>query len=419
MRDTVESLLAAADIQVGGSRPWDISVHHPGWYQRVWDGWNLGLGESYMDGWWDCPQLDAFFARLLGSGAEERLKVTPALALRTLIHRLFNFQTLVRAKEVAFRHYDLGNDLFQAMLDPTMTYSCGYWRGAETLEQAQRNKMDLVCAKLMLEPGMRLLDIGCGWGALARHAAERYGAQVVGVTLSEPQRQYAEAACRGLPVSFRLQDYRSMPPEPFDRIVSIGMFEHVGHRNHAVFMDVVHRHLARDGVFLLHTIGGGVASAAGDPWIAKYIFPNGEVPSVAQVSRVMQGRFVMEDWHNFGADYDPTLMAWYRNFAGHWAELQDRLDHRFFRMWRYYLLSCAGAFRARSVQLWQIVLSKAGVTGGFRVRDLREDGAALAARRGVRADLSGGSGLDHGGRILGAINSGPASSPSSHLGTPG
>jgi cyclopropane-fatty-acyl-phospholipid synthase len=368
MREIVEKLLELAGIEVGGSRPWDIVVHNSAWYQRVWRDRNLGLGESYMDGWWDCPQLDAFFARLLSSGAEARLDVTLKLALRVLWHRLFNFQSRLRAWQVAHHHYDLGNDLYQAMLDPAMNYSCAYWKGAQTLAEAQLNKLELVCRKLMLGPGMRLLDIGCGWGALARHAAERFGTTVVGLTLSRPQKDYAEAACVGLPVEIRLQDYRDLEAQAFDRVVSVGMFEHVGHKNHRTFMDVVERHLTEDGVFLLHTIGGNLTRPAGDPWITKYIFPNGEIPSAAQITRALEGRFVIEDWHNLGPDYDRTLLAWHRNFTDHWAELKGRFNERFRRMWDYYLLSCAGAFRARDIQLWQIVMSKRGIPGGLPVR---------------------------------------------------
>ncbi len=381
MRDAVIQLLDLADIQVGGTRPWDIQVHDPAWYQRVWRDRNLGLGESYMEGWWDCPQLDTFFHRLLASGAEERMKVTPRLALRTLWHRLFNFQTRIRARQVAVRHYNLGNDLYRAMLDPTLTYSCGYWQRAATLEQAQLDKMALICGKLGLRPGMRLLDIGCGWGALARYAAERHGVQVLGLTLSKPQQEVAQAECAGLPVEIRLQDYRDLQAPPFDRVVSVGMFEHVGHKNHRVFMEQVDRHLTGDGIALLHTIGGNVTRPAGDPWISRYIFPNGEIPSASQISRALEGLFVMEDWHNFGADYDRTLMAWHRNFTGHWPALQGSFNARFRRMWDYYLLSCAGAFRARSIQLWQIVLSKRGIPGGLRVRGLAARESRLEEER--------------------------------------
>lgn len=372
MREAVETLLDLAGIEVGGSQPWDIAVHHPDFYRRVLAHRNLGLGEAYMDGWWDCPRLDMFFARLLQAEVEGRLSVTLPMAFRTLFHRAVNHQTRTRAREVVHRHYDLGNDLYQAMLGPSMTYSCGYWRVARTLEEAQRDKLELICRKLMLKPGMRVLDIGCGWGTLALHAARHHGVEVVGITLSEPQRQFAEAACQGLPVTFRLQDYRDLPTDSFDRIVSVGMFEHVGHRNHPTFMKAVRTHLAGDGLALVHTIGGNRTQAGGDPWIHRYIFPNGEIPSALQIARSVEGRFVLEDWHNFGADYDRTLMAWHANFLKHWPKLEPTYGQRFFRMWTYYLLSCAGAFRARNLQLWQVVLSPQGLPGGFPIRDLRE-----------------------------------------------
>jgi cyclopropane-fatty-acyl-phospholipid synthase len=373
MREWVDQLFTVAGIQAGGTRPWDIQIHDPGFYQRVWTGRNLGLGEAYMDGWWDCQQLDEFFTRLLRSRVEQRLHVTPSLALRALAHRLVNFQGQVRSREVIQKHYDLGNDLFQAMLDSRMNYSCGYWKGAKSLEEAQVNKLELVCQKLMLKPGMRLLDIGCGWGALAKHAAQHYGAKVMGITLSLPQKLFAEESCRGLTATFQVRDYRELPDQEFDRVVSIGMFEHVGHKNAKTFLNIVRNRLAEDGIFLLHSIGGDGPQAGVDPWIAKYIFPNGELPSQAQISHAMEGRFVMEDWHNFGSDYDRTLMAWYGNFIDHWPRLKARFDQRFFRMWSYYLLSCAGAFRARSLQLWQVVMTKHGLKGGFPIRDLQAE----------------------------------------------
>jgi cyclopropane-fatty-acyl-phospholipid synthase len=371
VREAVDRLFAMAGINPGGTNPWDIQIHHPAFYRRVWTDRNLGLGEAYVEGWWDCEKLDQFFARLLGSGIERGLRITPKLALQTLVCRAFNLQNKRRSREVVDRHYDLGNDLFQAMLDSRMNYSCGYWKGARSLEEAQYNKLELVCRKLMLEPGMRLLDIGCGWGALAKHAAQHYGAKVLGITLSLPQKLYAEAACQGLPATFQVLDYRDLPDQTFDRVVSIGMFEHVGHKNSRTFMEIAKNHLSEDGVFLLHSIGGNASRAGVDPWIAKYIFPNGELPSAAQISQTMEGRFILEDWHSFGSDYDRTLMAWYENFTEHWPHLKARFDERFFRLWSYYLQSCAGAFRARTIQLWQVVMTKHGMKGGYPIRDLQ------------------------------------------------
>jgi cyclopropane-fatty-acyl-phospholipid synthase len=277
---------------------------------------------------------------------------------------LTNLQSRSRAFIVGEQHYDLGNLLYQCMLDPRMTYTCGYWAKAGDLEQAQTDKLDLSCRKLGLQPGQRVLDIGCGWGSFAEFAARQYGVRVVGITISREQAELARQRCRGLPVDIRLQDYRELD-EPFERIVSLGMFEHVGWRNYVTYMGVVQRCLADGGLFLLHSIGSNRSLAHADPWIDRYIFPNGGLPSIAQIGRAIEKDFVMEDWHNFGADYDRTLMAWHANFERHWPQLAGHYDQRFRRMWRYYLLSCAGAFRARDIQLWQIVLSKGGVPGGY------------------------------------------------------
>jgi cyclopropane-fatty-acyl-phospholipid synthase len=317
-----------------------------------------------MDGWWDCERLDEFFTRILA--AELDTKVEPWKdAWRVLRARLVNLQRPSRAFQIGRRHYDIGNDLFARMLDKRMIYSCGYWKDASTLDDAQEAKLDLVCRKLGLQPGMRVLDIGCGWGGTAAFAAERYGVSAVGITVSEEQVKLARERWRGLPVEFRLQDYRDLDGA-FDRILSIGMFEHVGRKNYDTFMRVVRSHLADDGLFLLHTIGGNRSVSRNDPWSERYIFPNSMLPSARQIAAAIEGTFVLEDWHGFGADYDTTLMHWHRNVERHWGELKDRYDERFHRMWTYFLLSSAGGFRARKDQLWQLVLSPHGVPGGYR-----------------------------------------------------
>ncbi len=363
-RGKVAELLARADIAIDGERPWDMRVHDPGLYRRVLAQGSLGLGEAYMDGWWDCPRLDEFFHRILTAGLDEAVK-SFGLALCSLRARLGNRQSVSRAFQVGERHYDIGNDLYRGMLDSRMIYSCGYWDGARDLDQAQEYKLDLVCRKLQLAPGQRLLDIGCGWGGLARFAAERYGMRVTGVTISREQAELAQEVCRGLPVEIRLQDYRSLD-EPFDRIVSIGMFEHVGCKNYRTFMRVAEKCLKDDGLFLLHTIGANTSLYATDPWLDRYIFPNGMLPSAAQITRAGEGLFMLEDWHSFGPDYDRTLMAWWRNFENAWPQLAPHYGVRFQRMWRYYLLCSAAAFRARSNQLWQIVFSRKGAPEGYR-----------------------------------------------------
>ncbi len=357
-------LLAKADVKMGGTRPWDMRLNDTRVPERVLAAGNLGLGESYMDGQWECDNLDQFFTRVLSAHLDE--KIDPArLVFHALKAKLLNRQTARRAWQVGEQHYDIGNAFYEAMLDKRMTYTCGYWAGgATTLEEAQEAKLDMICRKLGLKPGMRLLDIGCGWGSLMGFAAERYGVTCVGVTISKEQAELGAARYKGLPIEFRLQDYRDLN-ERFDRIASVGMFEHVGPKNYRTYMEVAQRCLADGGLFLLHTIGKNRRDTTPDPWIDKYIFPNGELPTIGQIADAAGGLFVTEDVHNFGADYDRTLMAWHANFEAAWPRFKDAMGERFYRMWRYYLLSCAGAFRARDIQLWQWVLSKNGVPGGY------------------------------------------------------
>ncbi|SFU02970.1 cyclopropane fatty acyl phospholipid synthase [Halomonas saccharevitans] len=361
----VAELLEKADIRINGDRPWDIKFNAHGVIDEALARGNLGLGESYMNGDWDAEHLDEFFFRLLRAHLPEQINPRK-LVFHHLRTRLINLQTASRAFEVGEAHYDLGNDFYAAMLDPRMTYTCGYWKTAETLDQAQEAKLDLICRKLELEPGMRVLDIGCGWGSFMAYAAEHYGVECVGLTISREQADFGKSLMQqGLPVEFRLKDYRD-ETEQFDRIVSIGMFEHVGRKNYRTYMDVANRCLKDDGLFLLHTIGKNVRDTSPDPWLDKYIFPNGELPALGHVTDAAEELFVVEDLHNFGADYDRTLMAWHENFEAAWPQFADTYGERFYRMWRYYLLSCAGAFRARDIQLWQFVLSKKGKLGGYR-----------------------------------------------------
>ena len=361
----LEDLLRLAEVELDGNQPWDIHVHDERVYKRLVSEAELGLGESYMAGWWDAERVDEFVFRILRADLQDKVKRNPGIALRLAGFRLMNMQKRSRAFIVGEKHYDLGNELFTKMLDRRMNYSCAYWKDAKTLDQAQENKLRLVCEKLYLKPGMKVLDIGCGWGAFGKYAAEKYGAEVVGLTVSTEQVSLGRELCKGLPVEFRLQDYREVRGQ-FDRVVSIGMIEHVGYKNYRDYFRVAARCLKDDGLFLLHTIGSPRSVNSADAWTHKYIFPNGMLPSVAQLGKAIEGIFVMEDWHNFGANYDKTLMAWYDNFVGGWNEVKEKYGETFFRMWKLFLLSSAGAFRARSSQLWQIVLSKKGVLGGYQ-----------------------------------------------------
>jgi cyclopropane-fatty-acyl-phospholipid synthase len=360
----LQELLEPADIRFNGKRPWDIRVHNRSFFDAVLADLSLALGETYMDGWWDCDALDDLFTRIMGAGLDCKVSLSPRLLWCRLKAALIGAPGRKRAFEIGRRHYDIGNDLFSVMLDRWMNYSCAYWNNAETLDQAQEAKMDLICRKLNMEPGQRVLDIGCGWGGLAAYAAKHFDVRVVGVTVSREQVKLARQMCAGLPVTIEFKDYREVRGM-FDRIVSVGMFEHVCARNYRTFMSAVRRCLQPDGLFLLHTIAANRSTYECDPWIARYIFPNSMLPSAGQITSAAEGILVIEDWHSFGPDYDPTLMAWHANFTRNWHRLKETYDKRFFRMWTYYLLMCAGAFRARSNQLWQVVFSKDGLKTGY------------------------------------------------------
>ena len=362
---TAQKILSSADIAINGERPSDMLVHNDDLFSRVLAQGSLGLGESYMDGWWDSQALDQFFFKLFRSDAITNAPLNLNTIFAVMQSKLMNLQSKARAFQVGQQHYDLGDDLFSLMLDTRMIYSCAYWKNAKNLEEAQEHKLELICKKLYLQPGMKVLDIGCGWGGLAHYMAQNYDVNVVGVTISTEQAKCAQERCKDWNVEIRLQDYRDLN-ETFDRIVSVGMFEHVGYKNYQTFIDMCHKLLKDDGLMLLHTIGSNQSYSTGDDWINKYIFTNGMLPSICQIAKTLEGKFVMEDWHNFGADYDKTLMAWHENFVKHWPQIQAKYGDRFYRMWNYYLLSCAGLFRARSIQLWQIVISKKGELGGYQ-----------------------------------------------------
>ncbi|MFZ0469043.1 MAG: cyclopropane fatty acyl phospholipid synthase [Thiogranum sp.] len=355
----LQKLSEGAGVCFNGSEPWDVRVHDPAVYRRILTQGSLGFGEAYMDGLWDAEALDELFTRLLRAGVDENLTGLARVRLLGEIVRqcFFNLQSPRRAFHVGEHHYDAGNDVFAAMLGRNMTYSCGYWLYAENLEQAQHDKLDMICRKLHLQPGERLLEIGCGWGSLARHAAKYYKVEVTGVTVSREQQRFAQELCAGLPVDIELMDYRDLQGE-YDKMVSVGMFEHVGPKNYRAYFDTASRLLKEDGLFLLHTIGINATSRTVDSWIDRYIFPNGKVPSAREIACAIDGVFLIEDWHNFGLDYDRTLMAWWDNLDAAWPRLKSRYDQRFYRMWKYYLMSCAGFFRSRQGQLWQLVLSK-------------------------------------------------------------
>ena len=357
--DKYSEFLATIDIEIDGSRPWDIKVYNPDLYKSIFFNGTLGLGESYMKGWFDCDRLDLFFEKILRSGIYNEIGGVP-LFFGKMKSKLRNLQSISRAFQVAERHYDIGNDLFSLMLDKTMMYTCGYWtKDVSTLEESQLAKLDLVAKKLNLKAGMKILDIGCGWGGAAKHFANNYGVTVVGITISKEQIEYAKQNSDNMDVEFRLMDYRDLD-EKFDAIYSIGMFEAVGYKNYEEFFEVVRSCLKEDGAFLLHTIGGNESTTTSDPWVEKYIFPNGMMPSAEQIAKASEGIFIFDDWHNIGPHYDKTLMCWYDNFVNNYEKLKDKYDNEFYRMWTYWLLSSAANFRSRSLQLWQVLFSIEG-----------------------------------------------------------
>ena len=349
-------LLAAAGVEVDGDRPYDIRVHDRRFWDRVLRDRELGLGEAYQDGWWDADRLDEFLARVLAADLRSSIRPSPSLLWNVWRARLVNRQTTDRAARNARHHYDIGNDLYLRMLGDEMVYSCAHWKGADDLAGAQAAKLDLVCRKLLPEPGMRLLDVGCGWGALARHAATHHGVHVTGISPAGEQVDEARRRAGHLPVEFRRQDYREVDGE-FDRIVSVGMMEHVGPRNFGAFFDRCRELLVPDGVMLHHTIGSNESKEHTDAWFDRYIFPGGVVPSLEQVAGAAQPHWAVEDVQNLGPDYDRTLLAWHDNIEARWHEV-PHYDERFRRTWRYYLLSSAASFRVRNLQLFQVVFRR-------------------------------------------------------------
>ncbi|OGZ41733.1 MAG: cyclopropane-fatty-acyl-phospholipid synthase [Candidatus Portnoybacteria bacterium RIFCSPLOWO2_02_FULL_39_11] len=363
-RSTMEKILLAADVKINGNRPWDIQVKNNNFYRQLLAGGSLALGESYMAGWWDAASPDEFICRILKADIKKHAPLTAGVLWDFSVNLLTNRQSIGKSFNIGKKHYDIGNDLYAAMLDKRLIYTCGYWPKAANLDEAQEAKLELTCKKLGLKPGQTVLDIGCGWGSFAKYAAEKYKVRVIGITVSKEQKDLSDKLCQGLPVEIKLLDYRNIQGQ-FDHIVSLGMFEHVGAKNYRKYMKIVHLCLKDDGLFLLHTIGASKQHYLSDPWIEKYIFPNGFIPGAKHIIKASNALFIMEDWHNFGADYDKTLMAWYKNFDANWNKLKTKYDDQFYRMWKYYLLCCAGSFRARHNQLWQIVFSKRGVPGGY------------------------------------------------------
>lgn len=346
-----------------------MQVHDPRFYRRLALEGSLGAGESYMEGWWDCPRIDLLAERVLRSGVVGGWGGRLRPMLGGLLRRVANPQRGTWGEKVATLHYNNDPSFFEMLLGPSLQYSCAYWRDVDDLDQAQQQKMQLIGQKLELGPDDRVLDIGCGWGGLANTLSSTFGCRVVGITNSSSQAAYATQRFGGERCRFVCADYRQFDPQAhggFTKVVSVGMFEHVGMHNYRKFFALCRRALDPGGVMLLHSFGRTIGKNF-DAFTDRYIFPNSYLPTIEDIGRTKGESLVMEDWHNFGADYDRTLMAWLERFEEWQASGACDMPERVARMWRYYLATYAACFRVRSrIQLWQIVLSPGGVPGGYR-----------------------------------------------------
>ncbi|MCY3880195.1 MAG: cyclopropane fatty acyl phospholipid synthase [Rhodobacteraceae bacterium] len=355
-------LLEYADVRIDGDRPWDLQVNREEVFARMFASGSLGLGESYVDGWWDCDRLDELMCRLSGAELKSRFRAGDIIHV---LHSLLVTIPYRRSDPDAEGkvHYEQKRELYRCMLDKRMIYSCAFWENAKSLDEAQEHKLDLIARKLRLKPGMKILDIGCGWGGALHYLAEKYGVSGVAVTISPDQFAAASELYAGLPLEVRLQDYRAVS-EQFDHSFSIDMLGHVGRRNYRKYLRTVRRQLHPGGLHLVQTAGSANRSVKADPWVNRYIFPGSHIPSPKQIAEASEGVLVLQDWHNFTQDYDRTFMCWYENLSAAWEALGYDNDDRLFRMWRYYLLSFAGVFRSGVSQLWQITFSRDGASPG-------------------------------------------------------
>jgi cyclopropane-fatty-acyl-phospholipid synthase len=365
----VTDIFNQGGISLNGPNPWDIQIRDSRFFNRVLTGGSLGFGESYMDGDWDVAQLDALIRRILRIKATRKPIVTLNRTWHDLKSRLMNLQSRSGSMAIIDAHYDLDHRLYQHFLGPYNQYTCCFFNQATSLEAAEIEKLEMICNKLDLREGDKVLDIGCGWGGFSRYAAETRGCQVTGISISKEQIAYAKEFTAGLPVEIINTDYRDLPKlydsRHFDKVVIIGMIEHVGYKNYQRLFEIVHELLNDNGLLLLHTIGNTRKTTVADPWIEKYIFRNSMLPSMSQLTNSTEDLFVIQDWENYGHYYAPTLAAWQSNFEKNWdkiraIETRNQFDERFRRMFNYYFLSCQAGFETEHILLWHMVMSKQG-----------------------------------------------------------
>lgn len=356
--------------KVGSDLPLRLNIHNPNTYDRILAFGTLGFCEAYMEGWWDeennnLVELIGLFHRS-NVYAKARDNVTVALVLKVITQRLQTLPILIQnSRKNVQHHYDLGNDFYQHFLDPTMTYSCGYClREADSLEQMQLQKYELICKKLALQPGESLIDIGCGWGGMLIYAAERYGISGTGITLSVEQaklaRERIEQKRLGDRIKIVIADYREVTGQ-FDKFVSIGMFEHVGKGNFATFMQKASELLTPNGVGLLHTIVTQNNERNG-AWVDKYIFPGGYAPQLHELTQELwAAKLSVAHCENLKPHYAETMTRWADNFMSNRTEiasLNQSYDERFLRMWYLYLQSFEASFRYGGLHVYQLLFYK-------------------------------------------------------------
>jgi cyclopropane-fatty-acyl-phospholipid synthase len=338
------------------------------WYDIAVKG-SLGIGEAYMSG---DVQLDLypFFRTLLDgtsagtlTGMQEDSLAWAAWAVQlpgNVYHMLTDPDAALATSRIQ-QHYDVGNDLYEAMLGPSMSYTCAYYQGgAENLTAAQVAKFDLIRRKLQLDPGMQVLDIGFGFGSAAAYIQEKSKVTVTGITVSAEQRKYAEEHHTSPHLKFMHEDWRdhcSKHSAKYDRIYIVGVLEHFGSHNYPKFFECTRKMLKPDGLLLIHTIGQPFMEKSGpDPFLDKYIFPGGELPTLHGLSLAFRKHFLLEDFQNFGFDYSTTLASWHDNADKFFAS-NSRYSLSFQRMWTFYLSMCSVLFETRITQLWHFVLT--------------------------------------------------------------
>lgn len=343
-------------------------VDKSAWYDIITKQ-NLGIAESYMHGKVEIDLVPFFTTLLNGTAIGTRRKETSFVhvidalnAPMQLSARLFNQQTRERSTRVTKQHYDAGNDLYEVMLGPSMSYTCAYWRNANNLDEAQTAKFDLVRRKLELRPGMKVVDLGMGWGTAAAYMHQHGNVDVTGVSLSEEQVKWAQAHLVKPGLRFIFSDYRDHCDDPeyagaYDRVYSIGMLEHVGFHNHWSFFKCIKKLLKPDGLAVVHTIGEPDPVPVMDPFLDTYIFPGAVIPALSGLTSAFENDFILEDFQNFGHDYSKTLAAWHINAQKFFEKNPGAYSQEFQRMWNYYLKICEVLFDLRINQLWHFVLS--------------------------------------------------------------